>query len=78
VRTASWMKASDTLLLNICGQGGFACTCAARDESDWMGRYFLTGDIIPGEHRRVYFQRDVRLLERGRAALASHYLFETR
>jgi cyclopropane-fatty-acyl-phospholipid synthase len=63
VRMASWMRASGALFLDICGHVGFASMFETRDESDWMARYFFTGDIVPGDDRRVYFQRDVPLLE---------------
>ena len=71
VRTASWMRVSGALFLNICGHVGFASTLEAREESDWMARYFFMHGIVPGDDRRLYFQRDVPLQRAGPAQRSS-------
>ena len=46
-RVAGWLRADGRLFLHVFAHKQYAYAFEARDESDWMSRYFFTGGMMP-------------------------------
>ena len=63
-RIAGWMKPDGKLFVHIFCHRELLYPFEARDESDWMARYFFTGGLMPSFDTLTEFDNDVELEER--------------
>ena len=71
-RIAGWLKADGKLFVHIFCHREYLYPFEARDESDWMARYFFTGGLMPSYDTLLEFQQHVSLANRW-AESGTHY-----
>ena len=71
-KIAGWMKADAALFVHIFTHREYAYFFEAKDQSDWMARYFFTGGMMPSEHLLYEWNKHLKVKNHWRVN-GTHY-----
>ena len=71
-RIASWLRPAGKLFVHIFCHARVTYTFEARDENDWMSRYFFSGGLMPAKDLLPRFGKDLRV-EQSWETSGQHY-----
>lgn len=76
-RIATWLKPTGKLFVHIFCHREYAYPFTTENASDWMGKYFFSGGLMPSERLPERYTTELRLTQHWRVN-GQHYAFSAR